>query len=148
MIILIEGTSNKLINDKWGQLNKGLKNATTLVGGSDWTYLDWINKFQEYDNKENILLVIDSWLTHRAKARLENEKVLISDTECQILADLVRQSKGYLEFITRTKDEDVISDICKDYGCLEDYARKIFNEITYEVLQSKILMLVNVTKSE
>lgn len=141
MIIVLVGMNNEKLTKYWSNLSKNLQNCSTLIGNKEWTYIDWVNQLQAFENKN--VIVLDSWLTHRANARLENKSLPVTDNESMLLDRFVDMSKGHFDFITNKDEPSTLEDIEKDKGCLNEYAKKVFNEITYEVLQAKILALIN-----
>ena len=140
MIIVIETLSNEKLKKYWSDLAHSLKNTQTLIGNKDWTYVDWMNQLQSYEHN---VIVLDSWMRHRANARLDNATPKITDNEAELLNHYVGYTGGHIDFITNKDEESSLEDIKKELGCLDEYAKKVFNEITYEVLQSKMFVLTN-----
>lgn len=142
MIIVIEGLDKTNVKKHWGELSTKLNNAVTLIGNDKWTYIDWMNYLLSYEDRENVI-VLDSWMHFRAEARLDGKTPLITDSEALLLDHFVEQKFGHIDFITNMTEEETMKTIEKDYGCLEEHAKKIFNEITYEVLQAKMFVMCN-----
>ncbi len=140
MIIVIETLNNEALKKYWCDLAHSLNNTKTLIGNKDWTYVDWMNQLQSYDCN---LIVLDSWMRHRANARLDNLVPKITDNETQLLNHYIEHTGGHIDFITNKDEASTLEDIKKNFGCLDEHAKKIFNEVTYEVLQAKMFVLTN-----
>lgn len=144
MVIVVEGLNNEEINKHCVELHTNLKNCRFLCGSKKNKFTDWVNELQnnEYDNT----VIVNSWLSSRAENRIEEENLTISNDEAIILNTLLYQKGGHIDYVTGIDEASTMEQIKKDRGCNEDYAKKVFNSLTYEVLQAKVVCLVNAIK--
>lgn len=142
MIIVIESLNKEELKKHWSKINTTLNNCETLCGNSKWTYLEWIKQLQAFPKDKNII-VLDSWITHRAQARINDKTPIINDDECAILNKFVEHNQGHIDFILNKTEETTLKIISEDYGCLDEHAKKIMNAYTYDILQAKIMCFVN-----